>query len=404
MGSGKDALMICRLVRSMLAVGVGLCLTIGALQAQTITSTSTRSLGPLVQTDSVVTVGPSAIDQFGMHRLRRAHGAVRGALLLMPPLGNGFSFFLLDESGDPLRSFAAYFALRGWEVWGYSPRGTGLVAGSCESGAVDCSSMAHWGLQTTTSDAAFIRSRIAAALPPHRPVLVGGYSLGGMTTIATIDAHPHDYDGAFILEGALYAESPAVLALNQGFCAGLEAQLAAGQIYDGQSLPFIRAAVGLAASDPAGASPFFPGLTNHQGMVFLLAVPQAGPLWPTANFIRCAGDVGSDRFFYSDDDRVIVFSSLFNDYSDTRTIRDISCSLGGERTFTSHLGSFTRPVYLMGGGVAFAEQNHDLTHILGSHDVTFNEIEPFGHADHWFTPRHRQVLENDLDRWLNRRW
>lgn len=391
-----------RLICGSLVAVLGLGLAAGALSAQTVTSSSSHPVGPLVQTDSVVTVGPSAIDKFGMHRLRRAHGAVKGALLLLPPLGNEFSFFTADESGNPLRSFAAHFALQGWEVWGYSPRATGLVAGSCESGAVDCSSMANWGVQTTVDDAAFIRSRIAAALPAHRPVLVGGYSLGGMTTIATINAHPGDYDGAFILEGALYAEDPAVLALNQGFCDGLEAQLAAGQIYDGQNLPFIRAAVGLAASNPSGASPFFPGLSNHQGMIFLLAVPQAGPLWPTANFIRCAGDVAQDRFFYSEESRVITFSSFFHDYVDTRTIRDISCSLAGERTFTGNLGAFRKPVYLMGGGVGFAEQNHDLAHILGSHRIEFNEIPAFGHADHWFTKHHRLVLEGDLDRWLDR--
>ncbi|MEP7012250.1 MAG: hypothetical protein ABJC13_18160 [Acidobacteriota bacterium] len=394
--------MIRRLIRGSLLAVLGVGLAAGALSAQTVTSSSSHAVGPLLQTDSVVTVGPSAIDKFGMHRLRRAHGAVKGALLLLPPLGNGFSFFTADDSGDPLRSFAAYFALRGWEVWGYSPRASDLVAGSCESAAVDCSSMAHWGVQATVDDAAFIRSRIAAALPAHRPVLVGGYSLGGMTTIATINAHPGDYDGAFPLEGALYAENPAVLALNQGFCAGLEAQLAAGQIYDGQNLPFIRAAVGLAASSPAAPSPFFPGLTNHQGMIFLLAVPQAGPLWPTANFIRCAGDVGQDRFFYSDESRVITFSSFFIDYVDNRTIRDISCSLAGERTFTGNLGAFTKPIYLMGGGLGFAEQNHDLANILGSTHVTFNEIPAFGHADHWFTKHHRLVLEGDLDRWLNR--
>lgn len=394
--------MIRQLVRGMVAALFGLGLAAGALSAQTVTSSSTHAVGPLLQTDSVVTVGPSAIDKFGMHRLRRTHGAVKGALLLLPPLGNGFSFFTADDSGNPLRSFAAYFALRGWEVWGYSPRATGLVAGSCESGAADCSSMANWGIQATIDDVAFIRSRIAAVLPAHRPVLVGGFSLGGMTTIGTIDAHPNDYDGAFILEGALYAENPAVLALNQGYCAGLEAQLAAGQIYDGQNLPFIRTAIGLAASSPAAPSPFFPGLSNHQGMIFLLALPQPGPLWPTENFIRCAGDVGQDRFFYSEESRVITFSSLFNDYVDNLTIRDISCSLAGERTFTGNLGAFTGAVYLMGGGVGFAEQNHDLVQILGSNRITFNEIPAFGHADHWFTKRHRQVLEGDLNRWLNR--
>ena len=365
--------------------------------------TQVTRVGQFVRTDWTVQAGSDPLNRFHVYRVAKdvPPEALRAALVLLPPLGNGFNFFEVDENGDYSRSFVAFFAERNVEVWGYAPRTTGLVAGACESGAVDCSPMAHWGLQAVVEDATFLRGWIGH----DRPVVVGGYSLGAFSTIATIDAHPGDYDGALILEGSLYSADPAVVALNTGFCAGLEAQLAAGQIYDDTTLPGVRGIVALAANDPNGPTPlpgFPPGTTNHQVMVFLLAVPQAGPLWPTADFIRCAGSVAQDRFFYSTDARVIAHSVLFNDYTDTLSVRDFSCSIAGDRRFTSHLGDFHGPVYLMGAGHGFLGMEKDLETLLGTTDVTTNFVPEFGHADHWFSANHRQILEGDILRWLDR--
>lgn len=384
-----------------------------------IVQTQVTRIGKFVRTDWTVQVGANPVNRFSMQRLTKDGGDAgeggdrgnggdrrpRAALVLLPPLGNGFSFFEVDENGVYDRSFAAFFASRGFEVWGYSPRTTGLHAGVCESGAVDCSPMAHWGVEIVVEDVAFLRGFLARTSGDELPVFVGGYSLGGMTTIATMNAHPHDYAGALVLEGGLYSQDPVILALNAGFCTALEAQLAAGQIFDDTTLPGIRGIVQLAASNPHGPTPlpgFPPGTTNHQVMVFLLAVPQAGPLWPTPDFVRCVGSVPEDRFFYSTDARVIAHSVLFNDYVDNLSIRDISCSLAGERTFTGNLGAFRAPVYLMGGGFGFLAQEVDMTHVLGSTDVTRNFIPAFGHADHWFSANHRQILEQDILRWLDR--
>ncbi len=392
-----------------LACATALILTLAALPAaaqtyQVIDTQTTQVSGNLARTDVTVQVGSDPLNQFGMHRLAKAHGAEpKGILLLLPPLGNTFRFFELDEHGVYERSFAAFFALKGWEVWGYSPRGSELVAGQCESGAVDCSAMADWGLQAVVDDVAFIRSRIEAAHPGVDPY-VGGFSLGGMTTIATIDAHPGDYAGALILEGALYTEDPAIRAINQGYCDATEAALAAGQIYDGQSLPFIKLIAQLAATAPDAPSPLppFAGLTNHQALIVLLGVYTPGPLSPSPGFVRCAGSVAEDRFFYCTDERTITHSLEFHDYVDNLTLRDISCSLAGERTFTDNLGAFTAPVYFLGGGLGFAPYDLDLANVLGSTDVTFNHIAEFGHADHWFSAEHRSFLEADILRWLNR--
>ena len=110
--------MVRQFVRVSVAVLLGLGLLAGSLAAQTVTSSSTHAVGPLLQTDSVVTVGPSAIDKFGMHRLRRAQGAVKGALLLLPPLGNGFSFYTADDSGGSTSSSSEQ---QSWSATAASP-------------------------------------------------------------------------------------------------------------------------------------------------------------------------------------------------------------------------------------------------------------------------------------------
>jgi Serine aminopeptidase, S33 len=363
-------------------------------------------IGAFVRTDTTVQVGDNPVNRFTMHRLRQfwPHHEPKAALLLLPPLGNGFTFFETDESGDYRLSFAAFFAAAGFEVWGYSPRYIGLTAGVCESGALDCSPMSGWGIQAAVDDVAFIRRQIAAAAP-DTPAVVAGYSIGGVETIAVINAAPRDWTAAAILEGALYAEDPAVVALNAGFCPQLRQQIASGQIFDDQSLPVIRTIAELAATDPHGPTPFPgfpPGLTNHQLLVFILAVPGFGPFWQTPHFVRCAGDVAADVFFFASTPRVVAHTLLFSDYYDNREVSDTICSLAGDRTFTANLGAFTAPVYLMGGGQAFLEQQVELTHVLGSRDVTRNFQPEFGHADHWFSASHRQLLDSDLLRWLER--
>lgn len=64
--------------------------------------------------------------------------ALKGTILLLPPLGSGFQNYEVSEDGDYDNSFAAYYASRNFDVWGYSQRVQGLAAGSCESGVIDC--------------------------------------------------------------------------------------------------------------------------------------------------------------------------------------------------------------------------------------------------------------------------
>ena len=109
-------------------------------------------------TVATVQFGANPLNRFLIHRVAKnaPSESLRGSILLLPPLGSGFQNYEVGENNDYNNSFVAFFAQRGFAVWGYSQRVQGLAAGACESGSVDCAPMADWGLQTIVDDVAFI--------------------------------------------------------------------------------------------------------------------------------------------------------------------------------------------------------------------------------------------------------
>src|SRR5919205_2250802 len=170
-------------------------LTTYAQPYQIINTTTTTVASDLRKTVITVQAGASTIDRFLITRVTKKNPAQsnKGTLLLLPPLGSGFQNYEAVAAGDGYeKSFAGFFARRGFDVWGYSQRVQGLAAGQCEADAVDCSAMAEWGVQTTLEDIAFIHSQIGAAHPGEKPV-VAGLSLGSILSGAVVDAAPQDY-------------------------------------------------------------------------------------------------------------------------------------------------------------------------------------------------------------------
>lgn len=286
-------------------------------------------------------------------------------------------------------------------MWGLSQRVQGLTAGQCESGAVDCSAMATWGLQTILDDAAFIRQQIALAHPGEKPV-VGGLSLGSIASIAVIDAAPQDYAGAILMEGALYTENPRTRAINAGFCAFFEDQLANGVYYDGQNLPGFKLINHLAEVAPNDPSPIpgFDGFTNHRAWVAAMSAPPVGPITPRPGYYFLAGSVAEDRYFFADEPLVHANINTFVDYVANRTVRDVSCSLAGDRTFTSNLQSFDGPVIMVAGGHGFGPEMLETAELLSNANITTNFREEYGHVDHVFSTRHMQEVEHPILAWL----
>jgi pimeloyl-ACP methyl ester carboxylesterase len=373
---------------------------------QIIHSETSAVANNLTRTVSTVQAGGNQLNRFFMHRVTKntPEPAFRGAILLLPPLGSGFQNYEVSEDNNYDNSFAGFFANRGFDVWGYSQRVQGIVAGSCESGSIDCSPMADWGMQTIINDVAFIRQQIGLADPGQKPV-VGGFSLGSIASVAVINAAPDDYAGALLIEGTLYDTDPQVRAINQGFCDMFDGLLAQGVFYDGQQLPAFKFVAQLATVAPNATSPlpgFPPGFTNHQAFVAILSTPQISPTTPRPNYFFAAGDAQQDRLFFANDALLRANIGQFVDYVALRTVRDVNCSLAGDRTFTNNLQNFKGAVYVVAGGHGFGAGMLDTAALMTSASKTINFVEAFGHVDAYFEGSHRQNLDQPILAWLER--
>ena len=371
---------------------------------QIINSESSVVGGDLNKTVTTVQSGDNPLNRFLVTEVVKPvpNNGLMAVMVLLPPLGSGFQNYEVGENGDYNNSFTGFFARRNFAVVGYSPRVQGITAGTCESGAVDCSPMADWGLQTMVDDVAFIRQQIALEYPGLK-VIIGGLSMGSIGSMATLNAYPNDYSGAILIEGTLHDTDANVRAINANFCSTFEAMLAAGVFYDGQSGPGIKFLSQLAqvAPDVPTIFPGFPpGLTNHQAFVLALSAPPLSPLAPRPGYFNLAGSVAEDRFFYANESLVHANLAGFVDYTTIRSLRDLNCGLAGETTFTNNLGSFNGPVIMFAAGHGFGSAMVDSASLMSSADVTMNFREEYGHVDYMFSTNHLQELEHPIWNWL----
>lgn len=391
-------------LRAVLLLALLSCARFTYAQTYQIVDTQTSTVANnLTKTVMTVQAGANPLDRFLITRVvKKNEQGQQGTLLLLPPLGSGFQNYEAVAPGDDYsKSFAGFFARRGFDVWGYSQRVQGLTSGQCESGAIDCSAMATWGVQTILNDVAFIRGQIELAHPGKKPV-AAGLSLGSILSAAVIDAAPQDYAGAIMIEGTIYDTDPGVRAVNAGFCAFFENQLANGVYYDGQNTPGFKLINHLAEVAPNAPSPIpdFAGLTNHQAWVAVMSAPPVGPTTPRPGYYFLKGSVGEDSFAYADEPLVHANINGFVDYVAVRTIRDLNCGLAGERTFTNNLGSFTGPVLMFVGGHGFGTGMTDTAALMTNAKVTVEYKEDYGHVDHVFSTRHTQEVEHPILAWL----
>lgn len=358
----------------------------------------------LSKTVTTVQEGNNPLDRFLMTKVMKPlpNDVIKAAIIMAPPLGSGFQNYEAGENGDYNNSFVAFFARRNFLVVGYSPRVQGLTAGSCESGAIDCSPMADWGLQTMVDDVEFIRQQIAGEYPGLK-IVIGGLSNGSIIAQASLNARPNDYAGAILIEGTLYDTDANVRAINQNFCNTFNAMLAGGVYYDGQSGPGIKALSQLAQIAPNAPSMvpgFPPGLTNHQVFVLALSAPPLSPLTPRPGYFNVAGSFVEDRFFFANESLIHANLATFLDYATIKSLSDLSCGLAGDTTFTNNLDDFSGPVIMFVAGHGFGSAMFDTAQLMTSADVTINYKEQYGHVDYMFSTKHLQQLEHPILNWL----
>jgi len=374
-------------------------------QYRIVSSTTTRN-GEFRLTETVVQVGSNPVNRFVMHHVKR-HGPAcgqRGAVLLLPPLGPDYQFWEFSEDGDFRRSIAAYLADRGFEVFGYENRFRHIPAGACESGAMDCSVMADWGLGTLVQDATFIRGYMSVVRPGVLPV-VGGHSAGSAAAMAVLNANPHDYLGAILWEGSLYSARPDVVALNQVWCSVDESMMSSGVVFDGSGAAF-AALAHFDLTDPNSPVPFPvpglpPGVTNHQAFIGFMPAPPPSPTTePVPGGAFAVGDPIASTLTYADEVRLASSVATFVNYIPIAMARDVNCGLSGRRTFSANLWRFTGPILVIESGRGFDGTVLEGARLTHSSEITV-EIQPqFGHSDAWANIDHRRYVERPIRRWL----
>ena len=389
-----------------LLITIQILLAAGITHAQQVISTQNSIVGDdLSRSVTTIQSGENQLNRFLMTKVTKVglpNEALKGVILLLPPLGSGFQNYEVGENGDYNNSFVAFFARRNFAVVGYSPRQHSLTAGACESGAVDCSPMADWGLATINSDVAYIRQQIGIEFPGLK-VVVGGLSMGSIASMVALNTQPNDYAGAILIEGTIHDPDANVRAINANFCANWEALLAGGVFYDGQSGPGIKALSQVAQAAPNAPSVFPgfpPGITNHQAFVLALSAPPLSPLTPRPGYYNLAGSFTEDRLFYANESLVHGNLATFFDYTPIRSLRDLNCGLAGETTFTNNLGSFTGPVIMFAGGHGFGSAMFSTAQLMTSANVTINFKQEYGHVDYMFSNNHLHELEHPIYTWL----
>jgi pimeloyl-ACP methyl ester carboxylesterase len=368
---------------------------------------STVPVPELVRTDIEIQQGPAALNRFHVLRVRPnafAHPA-NPPVLLLSPFGFPAQYWEITKLPDYRDTFAARLALAGYDVWLVDSRLANVAPGSCESASVDCSPMADWGQETAVDDALFVRDLMRVAHPFDRPV-IGGFSGGSSTAIATVNREPHAFRGLLMWEGTLYTPDPAIRARNATFCSQDEARLAGGTFFDA-SVQGFKTLFSLASAAPAAPSPipvFPPGTTNLQALLFALSVPDpTNPLNFTDTFIRLVGDPATSTLTFADLGRVFQLAPLVGNYAPVRFIRDSHCAIGGsDDRFTSNLGAFHGDVLVYAEGHGFGTMMIDTANLMPHAKITIDYHPEFAESDPYFHVDWVGVALDPLVDWLQR--
>jgi pimeloyl-ACP methyl ester carboxylesterase len=342
----------------------------------------TNPVAGLTRTETVIQDGSASTDRFTMTRVQPT-GTPIGSILLLPGQQANFNLYELDVSGDYTQALVGYLATRGYDVWGYSPRTKGIAFGAC---TVDgCPYMANWGLATVFSDAEYIRGQIMAATG-QKPV-VGGWSIGAMSTIAVVNNNPNGYRAALVWEGLLYSANASVLTGNAVNCTQAQAQY---------------------ATAAAGGSTLFTlktlAATNPSILVPIVTTPLPCPPASVPGYQLLAGDA-TGLAYSSLDQLVLALEQGFNDYEAQKISVDVYCSQASifPSAFVNHLGNYTRPLMVIRTGHGFGPFMDDNLGLFGTPSTKRTTLlhSEFGHGDNYAAVNHVSVLQAPVKAWLD---
>jgi pimeloyl-ACP methyl ester carboxylesterase len=313
----------------------------------------------------------------------------------------------ISETGEYAKSAAGELAKDGYDVWLVDQRRTQLAPGSCESSS-NCSAMADWNFDTYSGDALFALSLLKSADPLAKPV-VGGFSAGANSALATVNRAPNEFAGVFLYEGTFYTTDAAIRAHNDTLCTTLQGAIASGGLFDPSSA-VLGQVLTLAHDNPSGLSPlsvFPPGTTNQQSMFYVFGTPPpVGALSPTAGFIRTIVDFNAQKFEYTNAQRLELVGPLFDNYGSLAALRDLSCGLSGrDDMYYRNVDHFRGDLLVFVEGTGFGPAMFDTASLFGhAAHVNIESHPELGEADPYFGFKWKQTFLKPLEDWLKRTW
>jgi alpha-beta hydrolase superfamily lysophospholipase len=366
-----------------------------------VSSTSEMRDG-LQRAEWIVQSGRSELSRFTITAVRRPHGALRftrGTVILMPGGNANFELYEIAETRYA-ESFAGALAQAGYLVLGYSPPTKGLtIESGCVTGTQDCSVAAGWGMAATLRNLEVLRLFARTLAPYHKPV-IGGLSLGAMTTIAALNEHPQAYAGGILWEGMLTSDDPQVLSAAATLCANAKQALAAGVLFKGDEMPLFKLLLSLAQAAPDEASPIEPTLTNRQLYVVAATSEQPLPAGLVPGYTLVMADASGFDFAFASDALVAQSIVSFNDLETQAMQRDYTCAIAGDETFTANLGAVEVPLFVVRAGHGFGPYMDDTLRRFGARSiVTVSEPEQ-AHADIAVSANRAKLLDAPLLAWL----
>jgi pimeloyl-ACP methyl ester carboxylesterase len=386
--------------------------------------------GEIVEYTFDVRLGPGPYDVIGVHRV------VRETAPFQPARTNDSLFLLHGDIwgfraaflADPARNLPVFLARNGVDVWGIDQRWVRVPVKE-----TDFEFLEDWGFKHDIRDlyASLGVARVARALTGNgfgRMHLLG-WSRGGMIGYAYLNAESQlppglrNVDGFIPVDIYLKTDDEE---FRQAACrraAAQEAAYDAGQLQNASGT-LVQTIATLAATNPSGASPVFPGLTNHQAALltgeatFVIFPPdqQNVPFYHLTGGTFAPAPAPSGLpvptgLLYSPEATWLALLQGAAPYQPTRQLLDSELVICDEEDvpFDDHLEEITNPILYVGAGGGFGEYGIYTTTLLGSTDVTTRVVDltpsdqrlfDYGHADLFIGTEAGALVWRPILNWL----
>jgi pimeloyl-ACP methyl ester carboxylesterase len=350
--------------------------------------------------------GDNELDRFIVDRVVRVDDKCRpietsGPIVLLPSAETGFGLYCI---GGPGACISDFLALKGLDVFGYTPRSHGISAETRRK--TNCSSMKNWGFETYTRDVELIVT-MATSINQGRPVVIGGHAIGGAAAIAVANRYPSGICGLLLIDSALFHISSDLREIFGCASAAIKSALFNGMYYDNRSAAAIKEIMTIGVTDPSGPSRALPGKTNSQAMYEICSSPGLIPQAERPGQTMLAIDY-EQGWAYASPKHVKEYALELDDYTPLALRRDYWECLGGSRAFLDGISRNLCNIFSMQSGRGIGVFAEPTLALMPRTKIIRHFQSGFGHAD-WML--HREVAATTglpifdwIEQWVEPVW